>query len=134
MINAALRCIVHKSTIQLLEWGICFVRAPLSSSTSLHVSVWQRQSRIPSRWRNAADSSDCAIPENVLLQFPCLAVSGDVAVVPNMHANLAATSDVFRSFNNLVDTGLGTGVGILVFLYSGHNELPPPSTYSVQLR
>ena len=74
--------------------------------------------------------SACAIPENILLQFPFLAVSGDVAVVPNVNANLAATSDVFRIFNNFVDTGLGTGLGFLAFLYSGHNELLPPSTYS----
>jgi hypothetical protein len=77
-----------------------------------------------------ADLSDCAIREKVLLQFPFLAVSGGVAVVPDLHANLAATSDVFRIFNTLVDTGLGTGVGFLAFLYSGHNELPPRSTYS----
>lgn len=74
--------------------------------------------------------SDCAIPENVLLQFPFLAISGDVLVVPNLHADLAATSDVFRIFNNFVDTGAGTGLGFLSFLYSGHNALPNQSTFS----
>jgi len=74
--------------------------------------------------------SDCAIPESLLLQFPFLAISGDVIVVPNLHANLAAVSDVFRISNNLVDTGAGTGLGFLGFLYSGHNNLPDRSTYS----
>ena len=74
--------------------------------------------------------SYCAIPENILLQFPFLAFSGDLAVVPKLNANLAATSDVFRISNNLVDTGAGTGLGFVAFLYSGHNELPHPSTYS----
>jgi hypothetical protein len=74
--------------------------------------------------------SDCAIPENVLLDFPFLAISGDVLLVPNLNAKLAAVSDVFRVFNNFVDTGLGTGIGFVSFLYSGHNTLPSTSTYS----
>jgi hypothetical protein len=81
--------------------------------------------------------SDCAIPENTALLFPFLAISGDVSLVPNLKANLAAASDVFRINNNLIDTGLGTGLGFAAFLFSGHNTLPAPSTYSanfVELR
>jgi hypothetical protein len=38
---------------------------------------------------------------------------------------------VFRIFNNLVDTGLGTGIGDMFFLYSAdESALPSPSTYS----
>ena len=74
--------------------------------------------------------SECAIPENVLLDFPFLAISGDVVLVPNLNANLAAVKDVFRIFNNFVDTGQGTGIGYSAFLYSGHNNLPDRSTYS----
>jgi MYXO-CTERM domain-containing protein len=41
-------------------------------------------------------------------------------------------SDVFRIFNNLVNTGAGTGLGNMVFLYSSDDgtPLPDPSTYS----
>src|SRR5215472_16872570 len=74
--------------------------------------------------------SDCAIPENVFLGFPFLAISGDVVLLPDLHANLAAASDVFRIANNLIDTGQGTGLGFAAFLFSGHNTLPDPSTYS----
>ena len=43
-----------------------------------------------------------------------------------------AVSDVFRLFNNLFDTGGGTGLGNMVFLYSVDNgPLPDPSTYSL---
>ena len=74
--------------------------------------------------------SDCAIPENTLLRLPGLAISGDVVVVPNFNANLAAVSDVFRVFNNFVDTGAGTGIGFGVELYSGVHNLPSVSSYS----
>src|SRR5215831_5272946 len=74
--------------------------------------------------------SDCANPENVLLDFRFLAISGDVLLLPNLNANLAAVSDVFRVANNFIDTGQGTGLGFAAFLFSGHNTLPDPSTYS----
>jgi hypothetical protein len=74
--------------------------------------------------------SDCAIPENIPLQLPGLAISGDVFLLPNLNANLAAVSDVFRVFNNFVDTGAGTGIGFGVELYSGVHNLPSVSTYS----
>jgi len=74
--------------------------------------------------------SDCAIPENVPLLFPFLAISGDGLVVPNLNANLNAVRDVFRVFNNFFDTGAGTGIGFAAELYSGQNNLPSASTYS----
>ena len=37
-----------------------------------------------------ATFTDCAIPEETPLDLPFLAISGDVAVVPDVHANLAA--------------------------------------------
>jgi hypothetical protein len=74
--------------------------------------------------------SDCAIPENVLLDFRFLAISGDVLLVPNLQSSLAAVSDVFRIANNFIDTGQGTGLGFAAFLFSGHNTLPDRSTYS----
>src|SRR5215467_13911157 len=73
--------------------------------------------------------SACAIPENELLQLPLpfLAIAGDVILV---EPDLVTVSDVFRIFNNLLDTGLGTGLGNLVFLYSiDDGPLPNPSTY-----
>ena len=74
--------------------------------------------------------TDCAIPENVLLEFPFLAISGDVLVVPNVNASPRSVSDVFRIFNNFLDTGEGTGLGFVSFLYSGQNNLPAPSSFS----
>jgi hypothetical protein len=73
--------------------------------------------------------TSCLIPENVMLQLPFLGISGDVILLdPVTHA----VSDVFRIFNNFVDTGGGTGLGNLVFLYSSDDStpLPNPATYS----
>jgi hypothetical protein len=44
-------------------------------------------------------------------------------------------SDVFRIFNDVIDTGGGTGLGQTVFLYSVDNgPLPDPSTYSLNFQ
>ncbi len=74
--------------------------------------------------------SDCAIPENVALQFPFLAISGDVAVAPSVHADLNAVRDVFRINNNFIDTGAGTGIGFTGALFSGEHVVPAVSSYS----
>jgi PA domain len=74
--------------------------------------------------------SACAVPENILLQLPAgdFAIAGDVILV---EPDSVTVSDVFRIFNNLLDTGLGTGLGDLLFLYSvDDGPLPDPSTYS----
>jgi hypothetical protein len=75
----------------------------------------------------------CSIPENVLLQLPFLGIAGDVII---QEPNSTAVSDVFRLFNNVINTGSGTGLGNLVFLYSVDNStpLPDPSTYSLNAR
>jgi hypothetical protein len=73
------------------------------------------------------------IPENVQVTFPAgfLAISGDVALLPSLQSNLSSVSDVFHLDNNLLDTGLGTGLGNAGFLFSGSlSTLPNPSTYS----
>jgi|RhiMetdeSRZDD1v2_1073273.scaffolds.fasta_scaffold20197_8 hypothetical protein len=71
----------------------------------------------------------CQIPENVLLTLPFPAISGDVII---QEASSTDVHDVFRVFNNLVDTGGGTGQGNLAILYSGDDNipLPAPSSYS----
>lgn len=70
----------------------------------------------------------CGIPENVSLQLPFIAVAGDAVLTD---PGTGTVSDVFRIFNNFVDTGSGTGLGTLAFLYSTDDTtLPPPSTYS----
>jgi hypothetical protein len=72
--------------------------------------------------------TECVIPENIMLQLPFAAISGDAIV---LEPNSTTVSDVFRIFNNLVNTGFGTGLGNLVFLYSvDDGPLPAPSTYS----
>ena len=75
-----------------------------------------------------ANFTVCGVPENILLQLPFTAFAGDVVLTD---PNSSAVSDVFRIFNNLVNTGLGTGLGNMVFLYSSDDTtLPAPSTYS----
>lgn len=73
----------------------------------------------------------CSIPENILLQLPGSAISGDVVLTD---PNSTTVSDVFRIFNNLANTGRGTGLGNMVFLYSADDiALPAPSTYSANV-
>jgi hypothetical protein len=67
----------------------------------------------------------------VLLLFPpgFFAIAGDVII---QDPNSTNVSDVLRVFNNLFNSGGGTGLGNVVFLYSrdNNNPLPDPSTYS----
>jgi hypothetical protein len=71
----------------------------------------------------------CRVPENGLFQLPFTAISGDVILT---ESGQGGVSDVFRIFNNIVNTGLGTGRGNMVFLYSADDSTPLPdsSTYS----
>ncbi len=80
----------------------------------------------------APDFSACAIPENVLLDLPFVAISGDVVL---LEPDLVTVSDIFRIFNDFIDTGGGTGLGETAFLYSSDDStpLPDPSTYSANV-
>jgi hypothetical protein len=70
----------------------------------------------------------CGVPENISLKLPFTAIAGDVVLTD---PNSTTVSDVFRIFNNLINTGQGTGLGNMVFLYSvDDTALPAPSTYS----
>ena len=76
----------------------------------------------------AADFTTCLIPENILLQLPFAAIAGDAILT---EPGSSTVSDVFRIFNNIVNTGFGTGLGNMAFLYSAdESALPDPSTYS----
>jgi hypothetical protein len=70
----------------------------------------------------------CAIPENTLLQLPDgdLAIAGDVLL---FESNGTTISDVFRIFNNFINTGKGTGLGNLLELYSA-DDGALPTTFS----
>ena len=74
-------------------------------------------------------TSTCPIPENGLFQLPFTAIGGDVILNDSPQGPV---SDVFRIFNNLINTGAGTGLGNLIFLYSSDDGTPLPdtSTYS----
>jgi len=75
-----------------------------------------------------ATFTSCGIPENILLQLPFTAIAGDAVLT---EPNSSTVSDVFRIFNNIINTGGGTGLGNMVFLYSSDDTtLPAPSTYS----
>jgi hypothetical protein len=79
-----------------------------------------------------ATCSVCSIPQNVVLQLPaaCLLSGGDVII---QGANPSNATYLFRAFNNLVDTGGGTGLSRSVILYGSNDNtpLPDPSTYSL---
>jgi hypothetical protein len=73
----------------------------------------------------------CVIPENIVLQLPFTAIAGDVVLT---EPNSTTVSDVFRISNNLINTGGGTGLGNMAFLFSTpENTLPAPSTYSANV-
>jgi len=73
----------------------------------------------------------CDIPENTQLMLPFLAIAGDVVLTD---PGSSGVSDVFRIFNNVVNTGEGTGLGNMAFLYSSDDTTPPdPSTYSANV-
>lgn len=73
----------------------------------------------------------CGIAENTLLQLPFAAIAGDVVLT---EPNSTIVSDVFRIFNNIVNTAAGTGLGNMVFLYSADDgPLPASSTYSANV-
>ncbi len=78
----------------------------------------------------AADFSSCDVYENSVVTFPfCCGISGDVILV---EPDGKTVSDVFRIFNDAVDTGGGTGLGLSAFLYSvDDGNLPSPASYSV---
>jgi hypothetical protein len=77
----------------------------------------------------------CSIPENVLLMFPfgAFGIAGDTVVLEADHTTV---SDVFRIFNDLVDTGSGTGLGTTMFLFSADDSTPLPAreTYSANVQ
>jgi hypothetical protein len=63
--------------------------------------------------------------------LPFLAIAGDVVLTD---PGSSSVSDVFRIFNNFVNTGNGTGLGDVVFLYSSDDtSLPNPSSYSANV-
>ena len=73
----------------------------------------------------------CNIPENTQLMLPFDAIAGDVVLTD---PGRSTVSDVFRISSNVVNTGKGTGLGDLVFLYSSDDTtLPDPSTYSANV-
>lgn len=115
---------VHRSMTSVVVLGILF-------SICVFFSVLSAAQAVVAQCNSSF--TECAIPENVPLTFPrgFLAISGDVVLAPSLDSNLHAVSDVFHLDNNLLDTGLGTGLGNAGFLFSGHNNtLPDPSTYS----
>jgi hypothetical protein len=94
----------------------------------LYAGLWAIPASGASIAQCTPSGSACAIPENISLQLPFAAIAGDVVLV---EADLVTVSDVFRIFNNLINTGKGTGLGNLAFLYSADDiALPDPSTYS----
>jgi hypothetical protein len=70
----------------------------------------------------------CLIPEEVLLQLPFDAIAGDVVLTDP----IGHVSDVFRIFNNFINTGAGTGLGTQAELYSA-DDGPVPTTYSANV-
>jgi hypothetical protein len=68
----------------------------------------------------------CVAIEGQVLTFPGLAIAGDVL----LNDGGGNTDAVFRIFNDVVDTGSGTGLGDFAFLFGNTTGLPDPSTFS----
>jgi hypothetical protein len=73
-------------------------------------------------------NTDCSIFESTQpFVLPFEAFSGDVVLLDPG----GATSDVFRIFNDIINTGGGTGLGRQTFFFSvDEGNLPSPSTLS----
>jgi hypothetical protein len=76
----------------------------------------------------ASDFSTCTVYEDgFVLNFPlCCGISGDVVLTDPGTSNV---SDVFRIFNDIIDTGGGTGLGLTAFFYSA-DEHNLPTNFS----
>lgn len=77
-----------------------------------------------------ADDSICNVYEGQTLTYPSgyFGISGDLIV----QSPPGTTLDVLRIFNDIVDTGGGTGLGSMAFLYAADlHDLPSPTTYSI---
>src|SRR5437660_342800 len=75
--------------------------------------------------------SACSVFEDrQVLHLPGLAIAGDLLITEPW--NSAIVSDVFRIFNDVFNSGGGTGLGDAAFLYSADlKNLPLPASYSV---
>jgi hypothetical protein len=68
----------------------------------------------------------CYAYEGSSLALPTTVIAGDVIVQSS-----GITYDVFRIFNDVLNTGNGTGLGMDALLYGDdQGNLPDPSTYS----
>jgi hypothetical protein len=99
-----------------LLWGRLLLKLSLLALFSTGVFAAQISSC-------AANFSTCTVYEDgFFLTFPSLAISGDVVLVD---PGTTSVSDVFRIFNDFIDTGGGTGLGLSAFFYStDENNLP----------
>ena len=95
-----LRWLIRRTTSTLIFGGCYLLGAPVFGlSTSSCTAAF----------------SACEVYEDGnLLQLPALTIAGDVVLLDAP----STVSDVFRIFNNIVNTGGGTGVGDQAFLFS----------------
>jgi hypothetical protein len=120
------------SSFRLASAAVCFSGLMLLSlsGTAAPIAISAQATATPVVNCNQSFTL-CLIPENMPLQLPFTAFAGDVVLTD---PSSSAVSDVFRIFNNVVNTGRGTGLGNMVFLYSSDDTtLPSPSTYSANL-
>jgi hypothetical protein len=75
-----------------------------------------------------ADNSVCVDVEGQTMFYANggLGISGDVVLIDGA----GNFDDVFRIFNDVIDTGSGTGLGDFAFLFGSDTGLPDPSTFS----
>lgn len=92
------------------------------------ISLVQQATATPMSSCNA-DSTVCDIYEDgQFFQPGFLFISGDVVL---REFGTGLVSDVLRFFNDVFDSGSGTGLGETMFLYSDdEHNLPDPSTFS----
>ncbi|MGA8306683.1 MAG: PEP-CTERM sorting domain-containing protein [Candidatus Acidiferrales bacterium] len=75
-----------------------------------------------------ADNTVCVAIEGQTMSYTpgFFGISGD-AVLIDSGGNI---DGVFRIFNDLIDTGGGTGLGLTAFLFGSTTGIPDPSTFS----
>jgi hypothetical protein len=104
-----------------------FARLVLASAVLCLFSLPAMADALPAEGCNADNTVCVAIEGQTMSYTPgFFGISGDAVLVDNS-GNIEG---VFRIFNDLIDTGGGTGLGLTAFLFGATTGIPDPSTFS----
>ena len=104
-----------------------FARLVLALAVLCLFSLPAMADTLPAEGCNADNTVCVAIEGQTMSYTPgFFGISGDALLVDNS----GNVDGVFRIFNDLIDTGGGTGLGLTAFLFGVTTGLPDPSTFS----